>query len=64
MRSPARLYDNNDEEAPLFRAQCEDVDASYPPTQLATAQVKVLVLPWIAEAVVSNSMSPYINQVC
>jgi len=60
-RSPAR-FDNDDEENPLLRAADSD-DAPHRPTPLPTTQILVLILPWIAEAIVSYSISPYINQV-
>jgi hypothetical protein len=63
MRSQAvaRSDNDGDEETPLLRAQCDD--ASQQPTPLPTAQVLALFLPYISESVVSNSISPYINQV-
>jgi len=61
MRSPARIDDNNDEGTSLLRVQSDDV--SHKPTPLPTAQVLALFLPYISESVVSNSISPYINQV-
>jgi hypothetical protein len=62
MRPPARSSDNDDEEAPLLRVQKDD-GTSPKPTPLPTAQISVLLLPWIAETIVSHSISPYINQV-
>ena len=61
MRSPARIDDNDDEETSLLRIQSDGV--SRRPTPLPTAQVLVLFLPYVSESVVSNSISPYINQV-
>ena len=57
MRSQARFEDN--EETPLLNQ-----DPSNKPTPLPIAQVSILVLPFIAEAFASLSISPYINQVC
>jgi len=61
MRPPARSGDNDDEETPLLRVQGDGT--SLKPTPLPTAQISLLVLPWIAETIVSHSISPYINQV-
>jgi hypothetical protein len=62
MRSPARSADDNDdEETPLLHVQNDDTP--HKPTPLPIAQISVLLLPWIAEATVSNSITPYINQV-
>ena len=60
MTSPARV-DDNDEETPFLQIPSDDTP--YKPTPLPTAQVSVLLLPWIAEAIVAHSISPYINQV-
>ena len=57
MRSQTRFED--DEETPLFNH-----GPLNKPTPLPIAQVSILVLPIIAEAVSSLSISPYINQVC
>jgi len=59
MTSPARV-DDNDEGTPFLQIRSDDTP--YKPTPLPTAQVSVLLLPWIAEAIVSHSISPYINQ--
>ena len=61
MRPPARLEDNDnrDEGTPLL----PNHDPSHKPTPLPAAQVSVLILPWMAEAVVALSISPFINQV-
>ena len=65
MRSPAEFYDrddsDHDEETPLLRDQSHN--ATHRQTPLPTAQVSVLVLPWIADSIVAYSISPYINQV-
>jgi hypothetical protein len=59
MGSPARPADNDNEGTPLFHSD----DSSHEPTPLPAAQVSVLMLPWMAEAIVGLSISPYINQV-
>jgi len=59
--SPTRSGDNNDEESPLLHVQCNGT--SQKPTPLPITQISVLVLPWIGEAIVFCSISPYINQV-
>ena len=62
MKSPARPGDsNNDEETPLLHVQGDDTPLK--PSPFPTAQISVLVLPWIAETVMTYSISPYINQV-
>jgi hypothetical protein len=62
MRSPARSDDSsNDEETPLLSAQSDDTPLK--PSPFPTIQISVLVLPWIAETVMTYSISPYINQV-
>jgi hypothetical protein len=61
MRVPTRSDVNDDEETPLLHVQGED--AILKSTPLPAAQISVLILPWIAETIVSHSMSPYINQV-
>jgi hypothetical protein len=33
------------------------------PTPLPTKQISVLLVLWIAESVIDNSISPYLNQV-
>jgi hypothetical protein len=65
MRSPREFDDNDDrgERTPLLRVVQIDADAPLKQTPLPTVQVSALVLPWIAEAVVMNSISPYINEV-
>ena len=61
MRSPTRSDDHNDEESPLLRVQSDGTPQK--PTPLPLAQIFVLVLPWIGEAIVFCSIGPYINQV-
>jgi len=56
---PARFDDNNDE-TPLLRVQSGDTPRKRTP--LPTTQISALVFPWIAESLVSYSISPYINQ--
>jgi hypothetical protein len=58
MRAPTS---NNDEETPLLHVRGKDTTLKSTP--LPAAQISVLILPWIAETIVSHSMSPYINQV-
>jgi len=55
MTSPARFEDND--ETPLLNS-----GPLNKPTPLPIAQVSILVLPWIAEASASLSLSPYIKQ--
>ena len=57
MTPPARFEDN--EETPLL-----NYGSLNKSTPLPIAQVSILVLPWIAEASASLSLSTYINQVC
>ena len=59
MTPPARPEDNDNEGTPLLFND----DPPLKPTPLPATQVSVLTLPWIAEAVVVLSISPYINQV-
>ena len=54
----ARPEDNDNEGTPLLFN-----DGPLKPTPFPAAQALVLMLPWIAEAVVALSISPYINQV-
>jgi hypothetical protein len=61
MRAPTRSDVNDDEETPLLHVQGEDTTLKSTP--LPAAQISILILPWIAETIVSHSMSPYINQV-
>jgi len=64
MRSPARSDDSNsDEETPLLSVQSDDTPLKPSPSPFPTIQISVLVLPWIAETVMTYSISPYINQV-
>ena len=59
MRPRVRPADSDNEGTPLFLSD----HPSRKPTPLPAAQVSVLILPWIAEAIVGLSISPYINQV-
>jgi hypothetical protein len=63
MRPPAVSDDNNDEETPLLSQGRDGPPHKPTTTPLPTSQVAVLLLPWIAESIVSQSISPYINQV-
>ena len=54
-KSPTRPDDINDEVTALLRAQSDD--PPHEPTPLPTAQISDLVLPWIAETIVSRSTS-------
>jgi hypothetical protein len=56
---PARPEDNDNEGTPLLLNDGPPLK----PTPFPAAQASVLMLPWIAEAVVALSISPYINQV-
>jgi MFS family permease len=63
MRSPRRFDDNDDrnEETPLLNTPSND--NPHKRTPLPAAQTLFIVLPTIAEAIVSNSIKPFINQV-
>ena len=50
----------DDEETPFLPKQ----DDSHPTrTPLPTAQISILLTAWLAESIVSQSISPYLNQV-
>jgi len=61
-RPPVTSDDNDDEETPFLGVRSDDTP--HKPTPLPAAQISALLLPWIAEATISQSISPYINQVC
>jgi hypothetical protein len=55
---------NSDEDTPLLSVQSDDTPLKpSPASPFPTIQISVLVLPWIAETVMTYSISPYINQV-
>jgi hypothetical protein len=54
------LFEYADEEAPLIE---RDDSASPKPTPLPKVQISILLSLWTAEAILSNSITPYINQV-
>ncbi|KAI9443956.1 MFS general substrate transporter, partial [Lactarius indigo] len=49
----------NDEETPFLPNQ-EDLKSTQTP--LPTAQISILLTAWLAESILSNSISPYLNQ--
>ena len=59
-----RLEDNQgvDEEAPLLPNRLSDPNH---PTQspLPIAQISILLTAWLAESIICQSISPYLNQV-
>ncbi|KAH9027362.1 MFS general substrate transporter [Lactarius hengduanensis] len=50
-----------DEETPFLPNQ-EDLNPSQTRTPLPTAQITILLTAWLAESILSNSISPYLNQ--
>ncbi|KAH9015510.1 MFS general substrate transporter [Lactarius hengduanensis] len=59
LQSPPRFEDDHlDEETPLLP---ED-DATRNPTPLPKLQIAVIISVWFAESIISNSISPYLNQ--
>ena len=56
-----RFDDDGNEETPLLHVQSDETPRN--PTPLPTAQIAVLVFPWVAESIVEHSISPYLNQV-
>ncbi|KAH9027867.1 major facilitator superfamily transporter [Lactarius pseudohatsudake] len=60
--SLARLDNHEiDEETPFLPNQ-EDLNPSQTRTPLPTAQITILLTAWLAESILSNSISPYLNQ--
>ena len=63
--SLTRFEDNHeiDEETPLLPNQ--EVLPDFNPTQtpLPMAQISILLTAWLAESILSQSISPYLNQV-
>ncbi len=61
--SLTRFEDNREieEETPFL----QDVQRDFPPTPtpLPIAQISILLTTWLADSIVSNSISPYLNQV-
>ncbi|KAH9974962.1 member of major facilitator multidrug-resistance DHA1 sub-family [Lactifluus volemus] len=53
------LFEYADEEAPLIE---RDDSASPKPTPLPKVQISILLSLWTAEAILTNSITPYINQ--
>ncbi|KAH9171619.1 MFS general substrate transporter [Lactarius sanguifluus] len=59
LQSPTRFEDDHlDEETPLLPKD----DAIRNPTPLPKLQIAVLISVWFAESIISNSISPYLNQ--
>jgi hypothetical protein len=58
--STVTFEDDVDEETPFIQT---DDSAPRKPTPLPKTQISILLTLWIAEAVVANSITPYINQV-
>jgi hypothetical protein len=54
------LFEYADEEAPLI--ECDD-PVSPKPTPLPKVQISILLSLWTAEAILSFSITPYINEV-
>jgi hypothetical protein len=61
MSPTAALFEYADEEAPLIER--DELATSPKSTPLPKVQISILLSLWIAEAVLSNSITPYINQV-
>ncbi|KAH9169254.1 MFS general substrate transporter [Lactarius sanguifluus] len=60
--SLTRLDDHEiDEETPFLPNQ-EDLNPSQTRTPLPTAQICIVLTAWLAESILSNSISPYLNQ--
>ena len=61
-----RLEDNQgvDEEAPLLPDRKHLSDPNHPTqTPLPIAQISILLTAWLAESIICQSISPYLNQV-
>jgi hypothetical protein len=57
-------YEDEDEaQAPFLKNDDSDPSTSCKPTPLPMKQFSVLLSLWVAESVVENSISPYLNQV-
>lgn len=58
-----RLEDDNDEVAPFLQDQ--EVLPQLIPTRtpLPISQLSILLTAWFAESIISQSISPYLNQV-
>ncbi|KAH9016225.1 MFS general substrate transporter [Lactarius pseudohatsudake] len=62
--SLTRFEDNHeiDEETPFLPNQGVPPDLKRTRTPLPTAQISILLTAWLAESILSNSISPYLNQ--
>ena len=61
-----RLEDGQgvDEEAPLLPDRKRLADSDHPTqTPLPMAQISILLTAWLAESIICQSISPYLNQV-
>lgn len=57
-RLPPRSEDDRPEETPFLPKD----DATRKPTPLPRAQISLLLSVWLVESIISNSISPYLNQ--
>ncbi|KAH8985287.1 MFS general substrate transporter [Lactarius akahatsu] len=62
--SLTRFEDNHeiDEETPFLPNQGVPPDLKRTRTPLPTAQISILLTAWLAESILNNSISPYLNQ--
>lgn len=60
-----RFEDNHkvDEEAPLLPDHTVLSDSNPTQTPLPIAQISILLTAWLSESIISQSISPYLNQV-
>jgi hypothetical protein len=63
--TPIRFEDNHeaDEDAPLLPGPKAPSDSNPSQTPLPIAQISILLTAWLAESILSHSISPYLNQV-
>jgi hypothetical protein len=63
--SPTRTEDNRevDEESPLLPDQKVPSDSNPSQTPLPIVQISILLTAWLAESIICQSISPYLNQV-
>ena len=52
-----------DEEAPLLPDHKISTDSNTTRTPLPIAQISILLTAWLAESIICQSISPYLNQV-
>ncbi|KAN0136084.1 major facilitator superfamily [Lactarius tabidus] len=62
--TPIRFEDNHeaDEDAPLLPGPKAPSDSNPSQTPLPIAQISILLTAWLAESILSHSISPYLNQ--